>query len=266
MKLHRIDVPGPAGHLAGWSAGDDAAGKPGVLLIHPINTQGRIWAEVIDRLDPQRRYVMPDLRAHGGSDASGDFSLAAWTQDCLAVLERELPRGPVHVVGGSLGGPLGCCLGAALPERVASVTAMGSSLNFNGVELSGVLDMLDRLGVAGTFQEVFPSLTFGPGCSQEVITRALALANPNDVETVKRVWSATITADATEEARQVRCPARVISGEHDATCTPSLGLEMARTLRTEQVILPGIGHMPMLERPEHAARLLGQQFTRAESA
>ncbi|GAA1239547.1 alpha/beta fold hydrolase [Prauserella halophila] len=265
MKLQELDISGPAGRLAGWSAGENASDKPAVLLIHPINTQGRIWADLIDLLDPQGRYVMPDLRAHGGSDASGEFSLAEWTADCLAVIEQELPSGPFHVVGGSLGGPLACCVAAALPERVSSVTAIGSSLNFDGVEVSGVLDMFDRLGVAGTFRTVFPTMTFGPGSSQDVIDKALALANPNDVATVKRVWSATIASDATEQASQLDCPALVINGEHDTTCTPALGLELARVLRTEQVIMPDIGHMPMLECPERVALLLTQQVNRAGS-
>lgn len=266
MKLQELDIRGPAGRLAGSSAGDGTPDKPAALLIHPINTQGLIWTDLIELLDPQGRYVMPDLRAHGGSDASGEFSLAEWTADCLTVIEQELPSRPFHVVGGSLGGPLACCIATALPERVVSITAMGSSLNFEGVEVSGVLDMFDRLGVAGTFQTVFPTMTFGPGCAQTVIDKALALANPNDVETVKRVWSATINSDVTEQARRVRCPARVISGENDATCTPALGLEMARALRTEQIILPGIGHMPMLECPERVAPLLTQQFAGAEPA
>ncbi|MBA0127171.1 alpha/beta hydrolase [Haloechinothrix sp. YIM 98757] len=266
MKPRELDINGPAGRIAGWSAGERAPGEPAVLLIHPINTQGRIWTEVVELLDPRGHCVMPDLRAHGGSDASGEFSLAAWTADCLAVIERELPSGPFHVVGGSLGGTLACCVAAALPGRVASVTAIGSSLNFDGVEVSGVLDMFDRLGVEGTFRTVFPTMTFGPGCSQEVIGKALELANPNDVETVKRVWAATIESDATEQASRTHCPALVVSGEHDVTCTPALGLEMARVLRTSQVILPGIGHMPMLECPGHIARLLDRQFAGTGSA
>lgn len=266
MHLQELEVDGPAGRLAGWRAGSGTSGKPAVLLVHPINTQGKIWADLVSLLDPDRHYLMPDLRAHGRSDALGDFSLAEWTADCLAVVEQELTVGTFHVVGGSLGGTLACCLGAALPDRVLSITAMGSSLNFDGVEVAGVLEMFDRLGVEGTFQAVFPTMTFGPDCSQEIIGKGLALANPNDVETVKRVWSATIQSDATEQAHHVCCPALVITGEHDATCTPALGLEMARALRTEHVTLPGIGHMPMLECPDRVASILEAHFTRSEGA
>ncbi len=33
----------------------------------------------------------------------------------------------------------------------------------------------------------------------------------------------------------------VVTGELDTTCTPALGLEMARVLGTHQVLLPGTG-------------------------
>jgi pimeloyl-ACP methyl ester carboxylesterase len=57
----------------------------------------------------------------------------------------------------------------------------------------------------------------------------------------------------------------VINGEYDSTCTPALGLEMARALGTHQVILPDIGHLPMLEFPERVVPLLEDHFARAES-
>ena len=171
----------------------------------------------------------------------------------------------MHAVGGSLGGPLACCLAAARPELVLSVTAIGSSLNFEGVDVEAVLDMFDRFGVRGTFERVFPEITFGPDCPPEVIERGIALANPNDVDTVKRVWLATITSDATPQARAVQCPSLVLTGEFDATCTPAMGLELARALRTEQTLMPDIGHMPMLECPERVAALLADHFDRNDA-
>jgi 3-oxoadipate enol-lactonase len=120
--------------------------------------------------------------------------------------------------------------------------------------------------VAGTFRKVFPEITFGPGCPVETVERGIALANPNDTETVKRIWHATVASDSTDRAAGVRCPALVLTGEHDATCTPALGLQMARVLRTEQVVLPGVGHMPMLECPDRVATLLDRHFALAERA
>jgi len=265
--LQPISVAGSAGHLAGWITdriGEPMAGSP-VLFIHPINMRGLIWEDVAKFLLDRHLCVMPDLRAHGDSDIDGHFGLDEWLSDCVAVLDGQKITEPVHVVGGSLGGSLACCFAAKYPERTLSIAAIGSSLNFEGVNVKGVIPMIDELGVLGTFRKVFPTMTFGPQCTTEIIERGISLANPNDAETVKRIWTATIESDSTEIARTVTCPALVISGEFDATCTPELGLNMARALRTEQVVMPNIGHMPMLECPEWTARLLLQHFARVES-
>jgi len=263
MELHRFTLDGPAGRLVGWTTGSVAPERPPVLFVHPINMRGLIWADVVERLSAQRTCVLPDMRAHGESDPAGDVGLDEWLDDLQAVAaDQGLAR--FHVVGGSLGGPLACCLAAAEPERVLSVTTIGSSLRIDGVDVDAVLQTFDELGVAGTFRRVFPEITFGPGCPAEVIERGLELANPNDTATVKRVWLAAISSDVTEQAARVRCPATVITGEFDATCTPPAGLELARALGAEQTLIPDIGHMPMLECPDRVAALIEGHLDRAE--
>ena len=249
--------------LRSSSVSRELSGSP-VLLIHPINMRGQIWTDVVANLSSRHLCIMPDLRGHGQSDVRGDFNLAEWLADCVSILDGQEIFEPVHVVGGSLGGSLACCFAEKYPARTRSVAAIGSSLNFDGVDVHGVIPMIDELGVEGTFRKVFPTMTFGPKCSAEVIERGISLANPNSAEIVKRIWSATIESDSTSIAAKVSCPSLVISGEFDATCTPALGLQMARVLRTEQILLPDIGHMPMLECPDWIARLLVRHFEYSE--
>jgi 3-oxoadipate enol-lactonase len=269
MTLTAIRIPGPAGTLAGWTDGPAASTAPPLVLIHPINTRGLIWADVAERLAGDRVVLMPDLRAHGDSDATGEFGLEPWTDDVEAFLDAAGVGGPFHVAGGSLGGSLAVCLAARRPERVLSVTGMGSSLNFplvDGDVTRATYALFDELGVAGAFRKLIPDSSFGPGVAPELVERAIALANPNDVETVKRVWYATITSDSADRVATFDVPSLVITGEHDTTCTPALGLEMARALGTEQVLMPGVGHLPMLERPERIATLLARHMVEAEAA
>jgi len=265
MDLQRLSINGPAGRLTGWTTGPVAPDRLPVLFIHPINMQGLIWEDVVRELTPARTCLMPDMRAHGGSGPAGPFGLAEWSADLRAVLaDQGVDR--AHLVGGSLGGPLAAELAAGEPRRFASVTAIGSSLDFEGVDVAVVLTMFDEFGVAGTFRRVFPEITFAPGCPRDVVERGIALANPNDTETVKAIWRATITSDAAPAARRVRCPSAVITGEFDATCTPAMGLEMARALRTEQTLMPDVGHMPMLESPARTATLIARHLELAERA
>jgi pimeloyl-ACP methyl ester carboxylesterase len=267
VTLTAVRVPGPAGTLAGWTAGPAAPTAAPLVLIHPINTRGLVWADVAELLAADRTVLMPDLRAHGDSDATGDLGLDPWTDDVEAFMDAAGLDGPFHVAGGSLGGSLAVCLADRRRGSVLSVTGMGSALHFPDLDPEGSTAMFTELGVAGAFRAAFSGPgTFGPGVDPELVERGIALANPNDVDTVVRVWKATVTSDSRDRAAGLDVPALVITGEHDATCTPALGLEMARSLGTEQVIVPGVGHLPMLERPQRIAFLLGRLLAEAEAA
>lgn len=266
MTIEPITVAGPAGTLTGWiRPGTDLDAIP-VLFIHPINMQGRIWFDLAEQLSTDRTLLMPDLRAHGRSDSEGEFGLDEWLADIEAVLDRFEIDGPLHVVGGSLGGSLAVCLAASRPGQVRSISAIGSSLNFEGADAKAVLDLFDEYGIPGTFEKVFPEITFGPDVERAVIDHGIALANPNPVEIVKRVWAATVTSDSTPRASQVHCEALVLTGEFDGTCTPELGMHMARHLNTELTLIPNIGHMPMLECPVRVSKLISRFFENVEGS
>lgn len=256
-------IRGPAGELAGWTMGPRDGEQAPVLFIHPINLQGSGWQEVCAQLPGRRLCLMPDLRGHGSSSAAGPYGIDEWSGDCLAVLDHfEVER--AHVVGGSLGGPLAVNLAATVSERVVSISAIGSALAIRGDDVSAVLDEIAEKGVRGMFREVIPRISVAPGTSEPVIEKILEAANPNDGETVAAIWGATIAADVTDAADAVTCPAQVITGEHDMTCTPEQGEEMARRLRTKLVTLPGVGHLPMYETPHALARIVAEHLESTE--
>jgi 3-oxoadipate enol-lactonase len=240
-----------------------ARGPTAILFIHPINLQGACWLAVAKALEPERFSVMPDLRGHGRSFASGPFSLDAWTDDCVAGIDRfELDE--VHVVGGSLGGPLAVQLAVRHPERVRSITAIGSALKISGDNPESVLGVLREKGVKEMFREVLPQISVAPGTPQPIIDEILELTNPNDAETVAEIWGATIAADVEPIAAAVQCPALVINGEFDATCTPEQGEQMAAALGTHLTMLPGSGHLPMFENPKALAALVSRHLEQAD--
>lgn len=264
MSLGPVRIDGPAGRLAGWTRQGSGEPVSPVVLLHPINTRAQIWADLVDHLPAARPCLLPDLRGHGDSDAEGGFGLDEWLADIEAFIDALDLTVPFHVAGGSLGGSLAVCLAERRPDQVLSITGVGSALSFPGVDANGVLDLLDDLGVQSAFRAMFSAGTFGPQATAKTIEKGIALANPNDVETVKRVWLAAVGSDSTARAARVSVPALVVTGELDGTCTPALGLEMARALHTEQVLIPGVGHLPMLETPRRLAHLLEQHFASSE--
>jgi 3-oxoadipate enol-lactonase len=262
--ITQFSIEGKSGRLTGWTYGEDAPGPEPALFIHPINLAGECWKDVVTRLEPQRYSLMPDMRGHGSSDAIGPFGLDHWVEDCFTVLDAfGVQR--AHLVGGSLGGPIGVAMAAAEPDRALSITAFGSALTIEGGDVEEVLDVLREKGVKGMFRDVIPEISVGPDTDPDTIERILEIANPNDVDTVFEIWKQTIAADVSGLAAGVRCPVLVVNGEFDKTCTPEQGAAMAGALSTEPVRMPGLGHLPMMESPAQTAELVNRFLSEVEA-
>ena len=247
----------------GWTYGRADTARPPVLFIHPINLQGACWKDVARKLGPERLCIMPDLRGHGKSSPQGPYSVDDWAEDCVKVLDHfSVAR--AHVVGASLGGPIGVYLCATTPHRFLSLSAIGSALAIRGAEVSAVLDAIREYGVRGMFERFLPEISVAPGTDRSILQAILSLTNPNDAQTVSEIWAATITTDVTPLAAQVSVPCLVCTGEFDRTCPVDQGKIMAQKLRTEIVILPGVGHLPMMEKPSSVINLLNAHLSAAD--
>ncbi|WP_033288854.1 alpha/beta fold hydrolase [Amycolatopsis jejuensis] len=257
--MNRTSIPGPAGELSVLTTGDPAAKALPILFAHPINLQAACWAEVVGPLD--RFCVLPDLRGHGRSEPLGPFGVEHWAADLLAALDHfAIPR--AHVIGGSLGGALSVYLAATHPDRVASIVSVGGALAIEGDGLDAAVEAFRTLGPRRVFEDNLPEMSLAPGAPAEVVERMLDLSNPNDAETVSAIWAATTSSDVREHAPAVQCPATVITGAFDRTCTPEQAREMADALGVGLVTMPGVGHLPMLEAPQALAELLSAHLDR----
>lgn len=76
------------------------------------------WDIVAAALSSARTVYAVNLRGHGPSDWSGTYSIQLLADDVIGLLEGELGRGPVDLVGHSLGGLVACRVAAARPELV----------------------------------------------------------------------------------------------------------------------------------------------------
>jgi len=247
-KLASQTITGPAGKLNVVST-DTATDELPVLFLHGINMSHDVWVPLIEALPEDRRYIAVDLRGHGRSDRRGPFDAADYAADALAVLDAlEVPR--THVVGTSFGGSAACVVAARAPERVASVTAIGSALKVEGIDVDGAIAALQAVGLQAFFESFMPQASFAPGTDESLINRAVAVAvTDRTPETVIAVSRAAFSADVTATAQAVSCPALVVVGQYDATCPVALATAMSEALRAKLVVLPGRGHVATYEDP-----------------
>jgi pimeloyl-ACP methyl ester carboxylesterase len=103
--------------------GDES--KPPVVLVHGTRDHARSWDFVAAGLTDRFSVYAPDLRGHGDSDwALGSaYGVAPYVAD-LAKLIDVIERGPVALVGHSLGGRVVLDYAAAAPDCVAKVVAI----------------------------------------------------------------------------------------------------------------------------------------------
>lgn len=103
-------------------------GEEGVVLLHGFMGSGRNLRSLAQRwseLDPSLRFLMLDLTGHGNSPPlppGADLSTLA--RDAIETARAEGIRGPLRIVGHSLGGRVGLEAILRTPQEVGSVVLL----------------------------------------------------------------------------------------------------------------------------------------------
>ncbi|GAA2238630.1 MULTISPECIES: alpha/beta fold hydrolase [Kitasatospora] len=94
-------------------------GRP-LLALHGHLSEGRTFAALARALAPQWRIIAPDLRGHGDSDRTADYSREGYIADVVALIEH-LGLGPLPVLGHSGGAITAYQLAARHPHLVSAL-------------------------------------------------------------------------------------------------------------------------------------------------
>jgi pimeloyl-ACP methyl ester carboxylesterase len=261
--------------LAVRAAGDP--GLPTLVFVHGFSLDLTAWHYQWTSLSDRFRCVLFDFRSHGGSApaAGGDLSVAAMAHDLAAVIEA-VPDGRVVVVGHSMGAMTMLAMAESRPdvvaERVAGMVfagvaasnlflgAMGSVTSLLRPRLGSIRDAAERLNrvrrhlVArpGDLGGLAARMTqFGPDASPHLVDHVVRLA----ARAPSSVWTDGLVGlmdmDLRHAVHHVRVPALVVVGEHDRVTPLAQAVDLVGELPDGRLeVIPGAGHLPMLERHE----------------
>lgn len=250
-----------------------------VLYVHGLAGSANNWTDVMDMLGGSA----VDLPGFGCSPPPGsdDYSIDAQSE-VVAALIRGRHDGPVHLFGNSLGGAIVTRVAARSPELVRTLTLVSPALpdlkpRFGSVRvLAGTTPgvgpwAIRRIGdlpperrVRGTLQMCFADpKRVHPDRISELIEE---LKQRDGTGYADRALVGSARALVAEyfrrgprslwrEAATVEAPVLVLHGREDRLVDPRMAARASQSFRNSRaVVLPNVGHVAQMERPEIVAR------------
>lgn len=224
-----------------------------VVLIHGAGGTHLYWPPLLRRLPGMNIYAL-DLPGHGKSDSDVPDSICVYAALLKGWLDAVDLR-QVLLVGHSMGGAIAMQLALNWPEYVAGLGLVGASacLAVNPALIAGAanpekfLATVNRV-IAWSFSSQ------APGQLTQLAARRLAETR-HDV--LYRDFVACNAFDIRYQVGQIKAPAVVICGQDDKMTPLSHAQFLAHNMpRARLEIIPGAGHMAMLEKPLEVAQAL----------
>ena len=265
-------------------------GRP-FLLLHGVTETTVVWHyQLVDLVDAGYRVVAMDIRGHGRSSAGRDgYTLEAMARDTYEVIDALALHDAV-AVGHSMGAMVLLQLLADYPElmpgavsALALVATSASPVLGNGVPaaaahlvrvltpMAGRGHVRASAGVAGRMRPpgdaaaVYCRLAFGadPSPTHVEFLRAMTSAVPAPI--VAQLVITLLNLDVRAVLPSIKAPTLVVVGSRDLL-TPvwHARYTSGHIPVAELHVLPGCGHMVMLERRVELADLLVDFAERTE--
>jgi len=252
-------VPMPGGRLFYEEQGSG----PPVVLIHGGMLDHRMWDPQVEALSRRHRVIRYDVAAHGRSPVPD----SPWKNfEHLGLLLQALNVQRADLVGLSLGGRIAVDFAIAYPERVRSLILLDPGLpgfpftmrdcGASSAERYRAKQAGDAAKVADLFLR---SWLAGPHrtpaqVAPAVWAQALEMAVPNALGMAE---GAELEPPAVGRLGEIRAPVLLIEGELDCEDIHLItALIERRVPGARRAVLPGVAHMPNLERPAEVNRLL----------
>ncbi len=227
-------------------------------MLHGWGSAPEVFAGLMAPLSQQRRILAPALPGFAGSPEPD----SRWgTRDYAELLLRWLERQDIErtdLLGHSFGGRAAIALAADHPERVSSLTLIGSA----GLVLPRSLKIWLRGMQARALKALVPLLREGwrqplSAWRERLGSSDWRAASP----TMKGVLSRVISEDLFAEIRRLTQPTLLLWGENDMVVPVAAARKMQSLIAGSRLeILSGAGHYCFLDRPGETLALVWEHL------
>lgn len=236
--------------------------QPPVILIHGAGSSHLVWPAALRRIAGQRVLAV-DLPGHGRSAGVAQQSIAAYAGQMIEFL-AAMGLYQAVFVGHSMGGAVALEMAASYPTHVAGLGLIATGA-YLGVDPS-FLENLSNLVTRPTALANFQARAFGPLAAPALTERCMQTIQETRPSVLSGDWRACADFDLRERITRIEAPAWVIAGAEDRVIPIAYAHFLADRLAAARLqIIPGAGHMVIVEQPEKVASGL-QQFLGALTA
>lgn len=237
------DVSGPAN------------GAP-VLLMHCLGSNLHMWDPQAAALAKRHRVIRMDLRGHGLTEAPpGPYTMEMLAHDALALLD-SLGIREAHVGGVSIGGHIAMRVAAMAPDRVLSLMACDTALDFGGpANWQERMETVATRGIAAIADASMGRWVVDQSLASSKGLRRMLLAT--DPVGWLGCAAALRDADAAGIAGKVKCPTTVVVGDRDESTPPAAAQAIHAVIPGSRVVvIAEAAHVPNFEREEAFTRAI----------
>ena len=256
LQVKTVDVLGqPYPYLVG------GVGEP-LVLVHGFTADKDTWGAVARHLTARYTVIAPDMPGFGDAtrEPGADYSLDAQVENLRAFLQR-LGLTRVHLGGSSMGGGVVALYAAKYPAEVASLWLIDAAAT-GEITRS---DLMQRYDATGAFpllvqtqaqQRAKLALVFGGHqYMPHSLAYAMAAEGQRDYALHLQILK-TIRHDTPIEERYsgLQTPTLIVTGDQDRVVPPASVHTLAQVFVNSQIkVMPGLGHIPMVEAPKAVA-------------
>lgn len=260
--LASASTPLSFGHIHYLTNQTDRFEEDAVVLLHGAATDKSSWVRFAKHLGKPFPLLIPDLPGHGDSvvDLNLDYSIQAQAER-LKEWFATLGVKRVHLIGNSMGGAIAVHLAAAMPHLVASLVLIDAA----GFETSPSwlqqhmtqigLNPMHEIRNADDYRTMMRIGMVNPPYIPGFMLSALARAavqrqaiNQKIVEDIAR------DINQTTSLAKIHVPSLIIWGAEDKVEHVANAEFLHQQLASSKnIIMPGIGHVPMVEVPKPVA-------------
>ena len=235
-------------------------GEP-LLLLHGFGANKDNFTPIARFLTPHYRLIIPDLIGFGHSSHPQDTDYAPPVQAArLRALMQALGIKRIHLGGSSMGGQISLTYASLYPTDVVSLwlLACGGVWSAPKSEHQQIMETGGRNRLMARteeeYRQILPFVMDKPPYIPRFMLSVMARERIQNFDLEQRIYDAHIAYEMEPHIAGLTTPTLIVWEKEDRTHNAAAAEILHRLLpNSEVIILPGAGHLPMIEQPKRCA-------------